>query len=1083
MKVITVLFVWVQVFTALGQTGPGGVGSTDGTSNLVFWLDANQISTLVSGSKVSSLTDLSGKGHNVASNQGKPQFVKDVVNGNPVIRFDGINSDLRGDLGNFDAPGTVIAFARYDQTNQSEDDNDYVFSMGSANSAGANTSIARRKDEDGMGLNQNLHYTFDGGTVHYASTTATGNTWLAFAHLLNTTNALTKYHQTFVDGSELSFTTDFPSALNSDGEFEIGDFRSSTGSEFKLDGDVAEVAIFDRLLNTAELNIVYSYLAGKYDHSTAIGGGSTYTDFYTGDDNASGDYDLDIIGIGQHSTSETNDEASAGGLTMTISAFDDGDYMMAGHALAEGGINTADVADTDITEVLEARLERVWYFDLTDSDSDVTTHLTFSLPDAGVGGDPAGNSSNYKILYRSGQSGSWDLLSAVPVYDPDADLILFTNVDIGSKGDGYYTLGTVDKTNSPVGIQNAEISATGPGGIADVSNSSDLELWLDATEITSSDGETVVRWLDKSGKENDATQSSFSNIPTYDTDGNPLNGNGVLDFDGNDDFLAGNLDASLSTDATVIALGRFGDLNQGTGLSDNDYWISIGDDTDDNSHISISRRRDEGGNQNKYYSFDAATGGGTASLGPVITGQQWTLISGLHEASVASSQRHSVYFEGTKATDPSPDYSADFSATTTAFEIGRWVGVGNYLSGQLAEVMVFSKALNTAELNIVHSYLSAKWNHSLTGGDKYTGDDLGNGGVCDGIVTCQPNYDLDVAGIGTESDGSNTTATSAGLQLSVSSGQSATFAAGDYMLIGHNATSNTDINTDLTTQMGDPIVEVRSQRDWYLDITETDASKMTVDLTFDFTEMGLTSFPLGDASNYRLMYRATNELDDEWTVVASASSISGDQLTFTNISTLDTDGFITLGSVSFEESPLPVKLLQFDAQAEADSVRISWSTADETNNAFFAIQRSTNGFDFEDLLFQSGNGNSQVVRDYEVVDNDPLNGTNYYRLRQVDFNGYEELSEVRRVTVERKEVNDLMVYPNPASQYLKVKVAGSKERGTLLIRNGQGMTVLSRGLGANNNMEMDISGLKEGMYLLEARWPEKVETHKILIKR
>lgn len=1081
MRILIVLFVSVQVFTALGQTGPGGVGSTDGTSNLVFWLDANQIATLVSGSRISSVTDLSGAGNDATHNQDKPQYVKSVVNGNAVIRFDGINSDLRGDLGDFDAPGTIIAFARYDQADQGEDDNDYIFSIGSSNTAGTNTSISRRKDEDGLGLNKNLHYTWDGSNIHYSNTTATGNTWLAFAHMLNTSNVSTKYHQTFVDGTELSFSTDFPSALNSDGQFEIGDFRNASDNTFKLDGDVAEVAIFDKLLNTAELNIIYSYLAGKYDHSTAIGGGTTYTDYYAGDDNAKGDNDLDIVGIGRHSSSEINDRAYTAGMTMSISTFDDGDYALAGHSLADNGINTSDLADTDVSETLEARWDRVWYFDLTDSDNDVTANFIFNISDGGLGGDAGGNSSNYKVIYRSGLSGSWDLLSTVPTYRTDS--IIFTNVDIGSKGDGYYTLATIDNTNSIVGIENTEIGATGPGGIVGVSNSSDLELWLDATEITSADGESVVRWLDKSGKSNDATQSSFVSFPTFDDNGNPLNGNGVLDFDGNDDYLSGNLDANLSADATIVALGRFGDLNQATGVSDNDYFISLGDDTDDNSHISISRRRDEGGNQNKYYSFDASTSGGTASLGPVITGQQWTLITGLHEASVASSQRHSVYFEGTKATDPSPDYSADFAATTSAFDIGRWVGIGNYLSGQLAEVMVFSKALNIAELNIVHSYLSAKWGHSLTGGDKYAGDDLGNAGVCDGIVTCQPNYDLDVAGIGTASDGSNTTATSAGLHMAVSSGESATFADGDYMLFGHNSTSNTDINTDLTTEMGDPIVEIRLQRDWYLDVTETDGSKMTVDLIFDFTEMGLTSFPLGDATNYRLMYRATNEVDDEWTVVASATSISGDQLTFANISALDTDGFITLGSISYAESPLPVKLLEFYARAEADSVRLFWSTADETNNAFFAIQRSSDGADFEDVLFQTGQGNSQSVRHYEMVDHDPLDGVGYYRLRQVDYNGNEEFSEVERVTVKRQESDALTVYPNPATHRLKVKTAKGQENGVLLLRNGQGTTVLSQVLSDDKGLEMDVSSLKEGIYFLEARWAGKVETHKVLIKR
>ncbi len=1063
-----------------GQTGLGGVGSIDGSSNLIFWLDAKQITDLISGSKVTGVTDLSGYNNNVTNQQDKPQFVADVVNGNPVIRFDGVNSDLRGDLGNFDAPGTIIAFSKFDQTNQGTDDNDYVVSIGSETTAAKNTSIARRKDEDGAGTNEDLYYTWDGATVHRSSTTLTANTWYAVTHLLNTSNAINKYHQSFLDGTELSFGTDFPSALDSDGEFEIGDLRTSSDNTFKLDGDVAELAIFNKVLNTAELNIIHSYLAGKYDHSTAISGGTTYSDFYTGDDAIRGDYDLDIIGVGRHLSGETHDVSKGAGITLGTASFGDGDYAILGHKTTTNSVNSADISDTHLTDNLSARWERVWYIDVTDADNSITANLAFNYADAGLGGGPDGSATNYRVIYRSGQSGDWDLLDDVPIMT-EFELI-FKDVAIGSKGDGYYSLATIDNASSPVGISDSAIESNGPGGISDVSVASDLELWLDATKVTASNTETIPRWSDNSGKSNDATQSSVINMPVFDDTTNPLNGNGILDFDGNDDNMAGDLDANLSADATVIALGRFDQIDQGSGVSNNDYIISIGDDTDDNSHISISRRRDGDGNKNKYYSFDASTGGGTPSLGPLITGQQWILISGLHAQSVMGSQRHTVYFDGVKQTNPSPDYSADFSATTTAFEVGRWVGTGNQLDGQLAEVIVFSKVLNTAELNIIHSYLSAKWNHILTNNDKYTGDDLGNSGVCDGIVTCQPNYDLEVAGIGTESDGSNTSGTSAGMNVKVSSGQSSTFANGDYMLFGHKSTSNKDINTDKTTQMGDPTIDTRSQRDWFIDITETDGSPMAVDFTFDFTEMGLTTWPLGLASNYKLLFRTTNETDDEWTVLASGSSISDDQIVFTNISSITEDGFVTIGTINHSDSPLPVKLVHFDAELINEKVSLEWTTASEYGNAYFEIQKSIDGTDFETLTLIAGVGDSEDINDYHFIDEEPSIGQSYYRLKQVDVGGTFEFSELVRIEFNPESKKTTSIFPNPVSDRLHIEFTEEVISGTVYMRNRLGELVLSQRLANQSKTDLSLFNLSKGIYILEINWNGNKERRKILVE-
>ncbi len=85
---------------------------------------------------------------------------------------------------------------------------------------------------------------------------------------------------------------------------------------------------------------------------------------------------------------------------------------------------------------------------------------------------------------------------------------------------------------------------------------------------------------------------------------------------------------------------------------------------------------------------------------------------------------------------------------------------------------------------------------------------------------------------------------------------------------------------------------------------------------------------------------------------------------------------------------LPVSLTSFTAKPNKQgTVNLSWSTASEQNNSHFEVTRAANGVDFEKIAEVKGNGNSDVVRHYSYTDTKPVVGTNYYRLKQVDFNG------------------------------------------------------------------------------------------------
>jgi hypothetical protein len=82
---------------------------------------------------------------------------------------------------------------------------------------------------------------------------------------------------------------------------------------------------------------------------------------------------------------------------------------------------------------------------------------------------------------------------------------------------------------------------------------------------------------------------------------------------------------------------------------------------------------------------------------------------------------------------------------------------------------------------------------------------------------------------------------------------------------------------------------------------------------------------------------------------------------------------------------LPIQIVSFTGTQTEDFVALSWSTASEWNNDYFVVQRSVNGIDFTDLGIVDGNGTSPTGFSYSFNDLLPLEGVNYYRLKQMDF--------------------------------------------------------------------------------------------------
>ncbi|MCF8244246.1 MAG: BspA family leucine-rich repeat surface protein, partial [Saprospiraceae bacterium] len=170
------------------------------------------------------------------------------------------------------------------------------------------------------------------------------------------------------------------------------------------------------------------------------------------------------------------------------------------------------------------------------------------------------------------------------------------------------------------------------------------------------------------------------------------------------------------------------------------------------------------------------------------------------------------------------------------------------------------------------------------------------------------------------------------------------------------------------------------------------------------------------------------------------------------------------GEVSLQFVVLPVELVSFQAERQnRDAALLTWRTASELNNEGFDIERSSDGRNWETLSFVPGHGTTQAEQSYAYTDEQPLPGVNYYRLRQVDFDGKMEYSDIRSVMMEGS-TNGIAVYPNPVKDgLLNVDFAAEQEgTATLRIFDASGK-LLHREVLANQHNQTNYGHLSAGI--------------------
>lgn len=181
----------------------------------------------------------------------------------------------------------------------------------------------------------------------------------------------------------------------------------------------------------------------------------------------------------------------------------------------------------------------------------------------------------------------------------------------------------------------------------------------------------------------------------------------------------------------------------------------------------------------------------------------------------------------------------------------------------------------------------------------------------------------------------------------------------------------------------------------------------------------------------------------------------------------------------FSTISLPVELTHFSAKAQPDQTSmLTWETATELNNSHFEVEHSLDGVTYERIGKVRGAGTTDVIQHYDFLHRSPEAGTNYYRLKQVDFDGAFEYSPVEAVNFggERTGRAAISAYPNPGVNYVMIRQSGGKleKPWNVEVFDIQGRLIESF-IMRDDTYRLDTSEWPTGVYHIRLNNEERIE--------
>lgn len=215
-------------------------------------------------------------------------------------------------------------------------------------------------------------------------------------------------------------------------------------------------------------------------------------------------------------------------------------------------------------------------------------------------------------------------------------------------------------------------------------------------------------------------------------------------------------------------------------------------------------------------------------------------------------------------------------------------------------------------------------------------------------------------------------------------------------------------------------------------------------------------------------------VDGDEVIILTATSVTGQ---FGTVTGLPAGWEIVYGSTDVRlvyDITLPVTLIEFKAKASGSASDLRWKTVGETNNAGFFIERSSNASKWEDIGFVDGSATTFQQQSYSFADKNPMGGSNYYRLRQIDFDGKFEHSRIEQVRFANRE-SDLIVWVNDLRQ---AQIQSVEEIKTVTVFDLTGRELLT----TQTTTAIDLASVADGLLLIHVQTVNGFYTRKLLLK-
>jgi hypothetical protein len=616
---------------------------------------------------------------------------------------------------------------------------------------------------------------------------------------------------------------------------------------------------------------------------------------------------------------------------------------------------------------------------------------------------------------------------------------------------------------SPAGTRAIDPCTSGPGGIAE-----NISLWLkaddDVYEASGSDacenGDAVYDWMNSvtGASITKLSQATATNRPAYHSTNATylMNYNPIIRFDGVDDYLFNSIMGSAAfhtTNNTIMMVQKLIGSVSGTNV-----WFKW-----ETNQVGYSRYGFE--NNSGYPRFDPFSDAYKILGNMNSLYNTRKIVTGISTATT-----------GTLMTNGDVESTLNFGSTSldNSATANLFIGANAeptfpcYTNIELPELAIYKTSLTTLGIYKTHSYLAIKY--GITLGFDYINSSNKN------IFSIAVSHNANIYGIGRDDNSalnqkqSKEATDSVRIYLSslatTNAANTGSFSSDlSFVIAGDN---NAPMHSNAASKAEKPAsIYSRIAREWKISNTNFSG---TFGMNFRLATLATASVA---ASDLRLLVDDDGNFSNATAYATGGGltiSYSAGIVTITGISTThianNATRYITIGSAS-GITPLPVARLYFKAEKEEVKIKLTWITASETNNDYYTIERSKNAeaWEFVSNVKGAGNSNSKLV--YIDYDNDPYQGTSYYRLKQTDYDGRYTYSPLE--TINFIDQTFIWLSPNPAESKLTVFLKEELTNARISIFNSSGSLVLRSDPDELQVLQMtlDVSMLQPGMYTIK----------------